>query len=366
MIINVGIRTNAGAQTIPVEIPEPLTNSAGSVDLHIKSDLAYPSISAIVDPAMKSAGISAITSVGITGIVEVDGPNKGRLFVKVQGTIKGRKGQWFQVGIDTRPELAALIANRDAIQAAISAARKVIHDAERAEEQAQDERLLAEMRRKEAELATQIPAGHIRVDYKMHSSYDGGDWADYSAQGVPVRWDEITLHGWASAIRPGAGAAFEKVPVASISPERLSEVRSRYEAKQAQKEAQDAATRKERDAQDARKADLQAKLSCRVIQRGSRPGEDGRDPYALVELTSAATGETLRFSCRNVFDFGYVVNPAYSITPGREPGGMANDGQWMDFKAGDGWVPVRPLTETETLALQYLYEFPPISKEIRL
>ncbi len=72
--------------------------------------------------------------------------------------------------------------------------------------------------------------------------------------------------------------------------------------------------------------------------------------------------EQLIFTERNVFDFGVVINPSYSVEPGKNPGGVSwihDDGHfyWHDFVSGDGWGPVRELTENELTAIRYLKTF---------
>lgn len=72
-------------------------------------------------------------------------------------------------------------------------------------------------------------------------------------------------------------------------------------------------------------------------------------------------GEKLTFTERNVFDFGIVINPSYSVVPGAMPGGLCVncDGcyQWHKFNNNEGWAPVRKLTKNETTALNYLEVF---------
>jgi len=72
-------------------------------------------------------------------------------------------------------------------------------------------------------------------------------------------------------------------------------------------------------------------------------------------------GQNLTFIERSVFDFGIVINPAYSVADGVEPGGICinQDGirQWHNFVKDKGWVLVRPLTENEMTAIDYLRTF---------
>lgn len=100
-------------------------------------------------------------------------------------------------------------------------------------------------------------------------------------------------------------------------------------------------------------------------------GEKGREPFAHVEIIDPTTGMSHRFTCRNIFDFGYVVNPLYSVAEGLKPGGLVrdvgNEKVWMYYneKRG-GWYNVRPLTAFERKAVEYLEKFPPICADLRM
>lgn len=135
----------------------------------------------------------------------------------------------------------------------------------------------------------------------------------------------------------------------------------------------EAKAKKQREAEEKRAAleAEQAAMSVRVLEHeNGTPGEDGTDPYAKVEITDPATGEKAQFTCRNIFDFGYVVNPNYPVVGGMEPGGLAtkrNDvWYWEEYKAGKGWYMVRPLTAFEVKSLEYLTKFPPIGTGARI
>ncbi|MCQ4924896.1 hypothetical protein NE686_17475 [Tissierella carlieri] len=106
-------------------------------------------------------------------------------------------------------------------------------------------------------------------------------------------------------------------------------------------------------------------LTIEIIDKGKERGSDGSDYYVKVKLTDPLTGECLKFNCRNIFDFGYVVNPDYMIAKGID-GGIVNNGKWETFESGKGWIPVRDLTEFERKCIDYLNKFPPVSTGIRL
>jgi hypothetical protein len=114
-----------------------------------------------------------------------------------------------------------------------------------------------------------------------------------------------------------------------------------------------------REVEDSkRRDDLKSKIALRVVRKLN----DG----IVVEVSSRSTGEQLRFSCRNIFDFGYVINADYPISEGREPGGICVRGLWQDYLDGQGWHDIRPATEFELLAISYLHQFPPVYDGIRM
>ena len=87
-------------------------------------------------------------------------------------------------------------------------------------------------------------------------------------------------------------------------------------------------------------------------------GEDGVDPYAKVEITDPNTYEKDIYHCRNIFDFGHVVN--------RSGGGLLSKdeaGEWF----WDLWKkPNVPATDFDVRAVKYLTRFSPIPTGIRM
>lgn len=106
-------------------------------------------------------------------------------------------------------------------------------------------------------------------------------------------------------------------------------------------------------------------MKVEILKSGFTYGEES-DPGVQVKITDIATRETASFICRNVFDFGYIVNPDFAIEEGLEPGGLLSEGKWKTFEADKGWYPVRAATAFELKAVKYLHKFPPIDKEIRM
>jgi hypothetical protein len=101
-----------------------------------------------------------------------------------------------------------------------------------------------------------------------------------------------------------------------------------------------------------------AEFTVKITRRGYSRGEEN-DPYAEVFLTDPVSGETVALVCRNIFDFGFVVNRVGG-------GGLPH----YDEKKGwfwDRWDKEDiHMTEMEVRAVKYLQKFSPISTNIRM
>ena len=111
-------------------------------------------------------------------------------------------------------------------------------------------------------------------------------------------------------------------------------------------------------------------MIVKVVKKGNTKSE-AIDPYVIVEVTDVETQEKGMFKCRNIFDFGYVINPCYPVAPGLEPGGVARKEKgelyWEHFDVKNRkWYTVRKMTEFERKAYLYLKKFPPISAYIHM
>ena len=127
-------------------------------------------------------------------------------------------------------------------------------------------------------------------------------------------------------------------------------------------EALTVAEQREREEREARRSSLK----CEILKRTKVRGGDGIDLSAQVRLTDPKTNESLQFACRNVFDVGYVINAAYAVSDGLQPGGIPVSGKWQYFDDKKGWYDIRELTEFEKRCIEYLCEFPPVYDGIRL
>ena len=129
--------------------------------------------------------------------------------------------------------------------------------------------------------------------------------------------------------------------------------------------------KKEEDAVKQKLEEEKKTMNVKIIKKGYSQGEE-KDPYAIVEIIDPATEEKAQFQCRNIFDFGYTVNPNYVVGKGLEKGGLATADKetgkkyWQMFESEKGWYNVRELTKFESKAISYLNKFPPIYSDIRM
>jgi len=169
-------------------------------------------------------------------------------------------------------------------------------------------------------------------------------------------------HRWGGGI-----SNLYEIPEAQIN-ELISENNKILKAKQQKEAEQQAEQEQQEKAERERKEAIKASLNCEILQQiEGVGGEGGIDPSALVRLTDPETGESLEFICRNIFDFGYVINPNYSIAPGHDNGGLDGNGKWRDFDVTKGgWYDVREMTDFEKRCMTYLRELPPVCNKIRM
>lgn len=119
----------------------------------------------------------------------------------------------------------------------------------------------------------------------------------------------------------------------------------------------------EAQAQRQQAAEQRHNVRMTIIRQSATQGEAGVDPCVTVDI--AVDGQTLRYDCRNIFDFGYVINPCYSIAAGIN-GGVCAGNVWMTHNANHGWRTIRALTPQEQRAIAFLSEFHPVPDAIRM
>jgi molecular chaperone DnaK (HSP70) len=147
------------------------------------------------------------------------------------------KDQTIQIKYESRPELAALVVEYEAIMSVLKTERDAKWAADKAIKDVADQPLLDAMHAHVAELMAQIPVDHVQLTVKQTGDMDGDPILEYTADGVKLGWQDITMIGVASAIRPGAWGAFASIRVASISRARLEEIRAEQQTKSAAAQA---------------------------------------------------------------------------------------------------------------------------------
>jgi hypothetical protein len=118
-----------------------------------------------------------------------------------------------------------------------------------------------------------------------------------------------------------------------------------------------APARKEKAEKLKRNEIERAKFRVDVLEKGSVQNEE-LDPYAKVRVTDAS-GESGVFICRNIFDFGFVINHPEGGIPRKADG--TEMWYWDRIEREPVWM-----SDFEVRAVEYLQRFPPISKQVRM
>jgi hypothetical protein len=84
-------------------------------------------------------------------------------------------------------------------------------------------------------LRTLIPADHVEVVVTETGNFDGYPTLECAVGETWINFRDVTVHGWASATRPGAMNSFEDICVASISGDKLDEIKAARKVAEAEK-----------------------------------------------------------------------------------------------------------------------------------
>ena len=186
------------------------------VKKHIIDDLYSYSIS--YDAGSDCGPMSGMRLTGGRPIV-----NNGVKAVQFEQKIKG---QSLAVKYEARPELAALVAEYEAIEAQRAADREAKRAAQQAAQDAIDNPLLEAMRAEAAALRAKIPASHVLVMVEQTGDLDGDPILEYRVDGVKLNWRDVEVVGVAAAIRPGAMGAFAIERICSISIDKFEQIKA--------------------------------------------------------------------------------------------------------------------------------------------
>lgn len=138
----------------------------------------------------------------------------------------------------------------------------------------------------------------------------------------------------------------------------LAEAKTIFEIRIAQKEAEEKA---ELERIEARKNELMENVTTvNTVENDIR--DEGGKTKEYITTVVFYSGESYKFSERNIFDFGCVINPCYHISSdSKNSGGLpVKDGgkwYWQRFDMPDGWHIVREIIGQELQAFCLVDEF---------
>jgi hypothetical protein len=172
----------------------------------------------------------------------------GKPVVKFEQKIQGKS---ICLLIATRPDLGTLVEQYNELVAEQRVTMAAAQETKRAAQDAKELPLIEAMNIEAARLRTLIPEGHVEVTVTETGNFDGYPTLEYTVGDVWLNFQDVTVHGWASATRPGAMNSFKSICIASINREKLAEIVAAREVKTAQKA----------EAENTAKAELEAKYA---------------------------------------------------------------------------------------------------------
>jgi len=121
------------------------------------------------------------------------------------------------------------------------------------------------------------------------------------------------------------------------------------------KEEKKRLAKERKEKENREREELVSKVDSWDIEDEYIEDEDGKTKmYTHIFVIN---GHSLRFSERNVFDFGRVINPMYSVEEGLEEGGLRSGDDWQTFDTKKGWHKVRELTEEEKICMDIVTRY---------
>jgi len=198
-----------------------------------------------------------------------------------------------------------------------------------------------------AEKAAAMAAYEVKLEterntVKVYLSSRG--WGDYSPAEIYVDVRNVDEAGWLEAARKALSQPDTDLKLTDddILAKVYEEI-AKKEAKEGKKKAAITAENEKRE-----KA-LEPVANIETTEEITED-EDGKVPMYSHKVT-LKSGTVIRLSERNVFDYGVVINPEYSVVEGMKDGGLINthDGVlWFDdYIENKGWERVRELTQDE-------------------
>lgn len=163
----------------------------------------------------------------VAGMILTEGHPESKLskdgYIKVVN-FKSPNGERVYLRCDTRPQLAALAQSYE-MERKIEQEKQDREWKEKTE--TEDAPYLAAMNIAADNLKKLIPSDHIAVEVTQTGDMDGDAILKYEADGIEINWRDVTVHGWAYAIRDGAMNSFRNICIASISREKIEEIKAK-------------------------------------------------------------------------------------------------------------------------------------------
>ena len=136
------------------------------------------------------------------------------------------------------------------------------------------------------------------------------------------------------------------------------------EEKRKKEQAEEEARKKQKEQEELKREKEKQEL-LKKVSSWDIDSEDIQDEGGWTKCythTFVIDGQMLQFSERNVFDFGRVINPSYSVIERAEKGGITskrNDGtlMWKIYIEKEGWCEVRPLNKQELICMEIIRKY---------
>lgn len=197
----------------------------------------------------------------------------------------------------------------------------------------------------------------LSVDYSFDGGYQinvrrksrNGDYI-VEPDFIPVQLREIRrsdIHGY-EQIAPKWGYNILDAITAEQCDALITENAARVAAKEE-------AERKAEEEYQREKAELLSQVDSWEIAEKTISDEGGKTK--MYTHTFRIGGEILTYTERNVFDFGVVVNPAYSIVDGITGGIALRRNDALCWVGGDNWDSIRELTPAETVCITIINKY---------
>jgi hypothetical protein len=206
---------------------------------------------------------------------------------------------------------------------------------------------------------------------------DMQDWIKEVKQGYGALQEEhfshyhtFFVHGWEShevtiddrKLEDEIKQIAKYYEIDGITEEHVKEQFDKEIAKEKAREERKRIVKEKKQEEEKRINEKYQHIETEILERKTIKGGEGPDYIAIVKCKNKNTDEELKFHCRNIFDVGYVINPAYAVAEGVEPGGLRDGDYWNVYPTGKA----RKLTDFEKDCLDLLSEKPPVFKEVRL